>query len=108
MRLGAKIERSATRHRGFSVVLCSGNWMTTAEAGSRRTAARGDGIIPEPMAGIRSENCGKRREIAGNFGMGTLVSPRFRFTSWENYDWRNHWRNIGATIDAIRDLLNEA
>lgn len=35
--------------------------------------ARGDGIIPEPGAGIRPENCGKRREIAGNFGMGTPI-----------------------------------
>ena len=34
---------------------------------------RGDGIIPEPGAGIRPENCGKRREIAGNRGMGTPI-----------------------------------
>jgi hypothetical protein len=30
---------------------------------------RGDVIIPEPGAGIRPENCGKTREIAGNRGM---------------------------------------
>ena len=48
---------------------------------AKAKAARGDGIIPEPGAGIRTENCGKRREIAGNFGMGTQLPPQFCFAS---------------------------